>query len=73
MKRKIMEKPKIALLPLYLRLYVDNFPEASVSVKNFLEKVSKCFLKKGIEVQKAKICCTENQFREQLEKIKKII
>lgn len=57
-----MNKLKIGLLPLYVKLYDDVSPEMRPRIEAFLETIKAEFLKRDIELITASICRLENEF-----------
>ena len=59
-----MEKLKIGLLPLYIKLYDDTVPERKPINEKFVEKITSYFTARAVEVVNAPICRIESEFRE---------
>ncbi len=59
-----MEKLKIGLLPLYIKLYDDTMPERKPINEKFVEKITSYFTARGVEVVNVPICRIEGEFRD---------
>ncbi|RYI30398.1 hypothetical protein EVU96_08265 [Bacillus infantis] len=59
-----MDQLKIGLLPLYIKLYDDNWPELRKRTDPFLETISSELSKKGTEVISAKVCRIQQEFED---------
>src|SRR5690606_33459 len=57
-----MKKLKIGLLPLYIKLYDDFFPEMEERNYSFYDTIAKELEKKDIEVVPSSICRIEPEF-----------
>jgi L-arabinose isomerase len=68
---KIKIKPKIGLLPFYLKLYDDAIPKARVKIENFLNKIETEINKRDIIVFKAPICRLKNEFQTAIDEFEK--
>ncbi len=56
-------KPKIGLLPLYLKLYDDTMPERRAGFEPFLKTVRMAFEKRGIETVPGEVCRLRSEFK----------
>ncbi|MBI4556241.1 MAG: hypothetical protein HY706_01540 [Candidatus Hydrogenedentes bacterium] len=54
--------PRIGLMPLYLKLYDDRNPELRREFEPFIEAVTAGFRREGIEVVRAPVCRTREEF-----------
>jgi L-arabinose isomerase len=61
-----MEIQKIGLLPLYLELYDNLFPEMRNRLDTFLRKIEDLFSTHGVDVQTAPICRLEHEVQESI-------
>lgn len=61
------EKPKIGLLPLYLKLYDERIAEMRKVLEPFLQTIAERFEKAGVVVKRAPICRIEVEFDEAVE------
>ena len=66
-----MTKLKVGLLPLYLKLYIDNVPEATVNMDSFVENIVSAISSKGVEVFRSAICYNKKQFNDAVKEIEK--
>jgi len=57
-----MNKPKIALLPLYIKLYDDIWPEARERVDAFYCTIADELEKRGLEVERTQVCRIRPEF-----------
>lgn len=55
-------KPKIGLLPFYLKLYDDMMPERRAGFDDFLARIAQGFEARGITVCKAPVCRLRDEF-----------
>lgn len=56
------DKPRIGLLPLYVRLYDQIAPDLRPVMASFAEKLQAELARKGVEVVAAPICCVKKDF-----------
>lgn len=56
-------KPVAGLLPLYLSLYDEIFPEMRLDFEPFMERIEQGLREQGIDVHRAPICCLDEEFR----------
>ncbi len=59
-----MKKPKIGLLPMYIKLYDDSWPEMRARVDAFHQTIVKELSKRGIDVLSAPVCRIKPEFEE---------
>lgn len=57
-----MKKLKIGLLPLYVKLYDDYWPELRERVDGFYHTIASEFEKRGLEVVRSPICTVKREF-----------
>ena len=57
-----MEKIKIGLLPLYLKMYDEVRPEIRKRLQNFIEIINCEFKKRQLDVLTSPVCMSKNQF-----------
>jgi len=57
-----MMKPKVGLLPLYLKLYDDTMPEIRSAFSGMLNGIVARLTKFGIEVHRANVCRVRDEF-----------
>ncbi|MBI2843459.1 MAG: hypothetical protein HYX78_08675 [Armatimonadetes bacterium] len=57
-----MRQPKIGLLPLYIKLYDDIFPEFRPGMDAFAEKIAFEFRKRGLDVGSGPVCRVKSEF-----------
>ena len=58
-----MEKLKIGLLPLYIKMYDDLWPEMRPKIGEFPEIIKQCFVDKDIDVFCGEICRIKTEFQ----------
>lgn len=63
-----MKKAKVGLLPMYIKLYDDAWPELRLRVDVFYETIVSEFLKKGFDVIKVPICREKSEFEMAIKK-----
>ncbi|HXK60238.1 MAG TPA: hypothetical protein PLP42_10135 [Acidobacteriota bacterium] len=61
-----MRKPKIGLLPLYIELYDQAFPEMRPRIEAFRTQVAEALEKRGVETVTYSICRVAAEFKEAL-------
>jgi len=61
-----MEKPRIGLLPFYLKLYDDKMPERRAKFEPFLRTVTEGLEARGLEVVRGDICRVKPEFERAL-------
>lgn len=64
-------KPRIGLLPLYLKLYDDRLPHMRDVLEPFLKDVVARFERSGVEVVTAQICRLRPEFQEAVERFER--
>lgn len=64
-------KPKVGLLPLYLKLYDDTFPELRQQFEPFLKRISEGLIAEGLEVERGMICRLSSEFSAAMEQFEK--
>lgn len=57
-----MKKPKVGLLPFYIKLYDDTSPESRPLMEQNKNVVCAALEKAGLEVHSAPICCVRSEF-----------
>ena len=55
-------KPKVGLLPLYLKLYDDMWPEMRKRVDGFRQQIATALEERGLEMSAAPVCRLEAEF-----------
>ncbi|MEW6239132.1 MAG: hypothetical protein AB1656_27435 [Candidatus Omnitrophota bacterium] len=55
-------RPKIGLLPLYLKLYDETMPELRREFQPFLDEIAVQFFEKGVDAIRAEVCRLEPEF-----------
>ncbi len=63
-----MEKPKVGLLPLYLKLYDEVLPGLRKDAEFFLNKIQSEITNRGIDVINGKICTLKEEFDLEIKK-----
>ena len=58
-----MSKPKVGLLPLYIKLYDDMWPEMRTRVDGFVQQIASALAERGLEVSPAPVCRLEPEFK----------
>lgn len=58
-----MSTPKAGLLPLYIKLYDDSWPEMRTRVDGFYRQIAKALGERGLEVSTAPVCRLAPEFR----------
>ena len=66
-----MDKPKLGLLPLYLKLYDDVVPDLKPELAEFAASVGGRLAKAGCEVDAAKVCRLQSEFRAAVAELEK--
>jgi hypothetical protein len=64
-------KPKVGLLPLYLKLYDDMWPEMRKRVDGFRQQIATALEERGLEVSAAPVCRLEPEFNAAIENFEK--
>ena len=57
-------RPRVGLLPLYIRLYDTAMPELRDKVARLVKMVADGFAEREVDVVEAPVCCVEPEFRE---------
>ena len=57
------KRPKVGLLPLYLQLYDDTFPDLRNEFEPFIQTILDGLTEDGIEVVRAEICRLQPEFQ----------
>ena len=60
----MMLRPRVGLLPLYLKLYDDTMPELRAEFEPFLKQVAEGFESRGVGVVRGSVCRLREEFRE---------
>jgi L-arabinose isomerase len=60
-------KPKIGLLPLYLKLYDDAMPDIRGRIVDFYDTICKEFIKRDVTVLTSKLCRVKKEFLKSVE------
>jgi L-arabinose isomerase len=58
-----MSKPKVGLLPLYIKLYDDSWPEMRPRVDGFSRQIAAALAARGLEVSSAPVCRVAPEFK----------
>jgi len=58
-----MSKPKVGLLPLYIKLYDDSWPEMRTRVDGFYRQIAAALRERGLEVSTAPVCRVVPEFK----------
>jgi len=58
------QKPRVGLLPLFLKLYDDSLPQMRSGVESFLQQVAEGLAEHGLDVAVAPVCRVEAEFDE---------
>ena len=66
-----MRVPKVGLLPLYIKLYDDSWPEMRTRIDGFKEQIASAMAARGLEVATAPVCRLEPEFRAAVKKFEK--
>ena len=56
-------RPRLGLLPFYLKLYDEASPDLRGKAEPLIGKVAEALRKRGVDVEPAAICCVEAEFR----------
>lgn len=56
-------KPKVGLLPLYIKLYDDMWPEMRTRVDGFGQQIASALAERGLEVSPAPVSRLEPEFK----------
>ena len=64
-------KPKIGLMPLYLKLYDDTQPERRAAFAPFLKQCQAAFEKRGVEVVASAVCRARPEFERAVARFEK--
>ena len=56
------QKPRVGLLPLYLKLYDDCMADMRVELDRFLERVAAGLAGQGLDVERCPVCRVEEEF-----------
>ena len=59
----MMSKPKVGLLPLYIKLYDDSWPEMRTRVVRFSQQIAAALAARGLEVSTAPVCRVAPEFK----------
>lgn len=59
--------PKIGLLPLYLKLYDDTFPDLRNEFEPFIKMVIDGFAGRGVQTERAEICRLQPEFEQAMQ------
>ena len=62
MVKGTMRKPKIGLLPLYIKLYDDTLPHMRKQIDAFHDEIAEKLAGKGLEVLRTEVCRIEPEF-----------
>jgi L-arabinose isomerase len=62
-----MSKLKIGLLPMYIKLYDDMWPEMRKETDNFINAIADLFLQRGVSVIKGDTCRVRSEFEKSVE------
>ena len=58
-----MIKPRVGLLPLYIELYDDSWPELRTRVDLFRQQIAAALAAQGLEVNAAPVCRLAREFK----------
>ena len=58
-----MSKPKVGLLPLYIKLYDDSWPEMRTRVDGFKQQIASALGERGLDVSTAPVCRVAPEFK----------
>src|ERR1035437_3573618 len=58
-----MSKPKVGLLPLYIKLYDDMWPEMRTRIDGCKQQITSALGERGLEVTTAPVCREEPEFK----------
>lgn len=58
----MQRNPRIGLLPFYLKLYDELFPDRRSAFESFLETVATGFRSRGVDVCRSEIACVHGEF-----------
>ena len=59
----MMSKPKVGLLPLYIKLYDDSWPAMRTRVDRFSQQIAAALAARGLEVRTAPVCRVAPEFK----------
>ena len=63
-------RPRMGLLPFYLKLYDEASPDLRGKAAPLIGKVAEALTKRGVDVKVAPICCVEAEFRQAVDDLK---
>jgi len=66
-----MSKPKVGLLPLYIKLYDDSWPEMQPRVDGFYRQIVSALGERGLEVDSAPVCRLAPEFKAAIREFEK--
>jgi hypothetical protein len=66
-----MSDPKVGLLPLYIKLYDNSWPEMRTRVDGFKQQIAAALSERGLEVSPGPVCRVAPEFKAAIQKFEK--
>lgn len=70
-KGENVSQPKVGLLPLYIKLYDDSWPELRARVDQFSQQIAAALATRDLEINAAPVCRTTPEFKAAIGKFEK--